>query len=422
MHTRGRIVIFAAGTEGDVRPFLALGQGLAASGQEVVLATGADCAARARALGLEFAPLSNNVRALAERFPGMLDGRIQLGMMRVLLSEMRRLARNWAEEGLAAARGATLIIGSGNVALVGASVAEKLGVPFVAASVQPFEPSRDLPPVMLKPANRPGFVNLALHHLTRAMLWQSGRRSMNIVRGNLGLAPYSWSGPWERPYGYGAPTLYGFSPHVLPVQPEWPARFSVMGFYRLAEAGRYEPPPALAQFLAAGPPPAYIGFGSMVSGREGEIGRIVAEALRMSGMRAVLARGWMGLGKSLGDNPAICQVGDVPHDWLFPRMALAVHHCGAGTMAAAVQAGIPSIPVPFAGDQFFNAWQLRRLGVAAPALDRRKLTADRLAAALREAAAAPMRERAAALGALTRNEDGVAASIAQLEAWGFIRT
>lgn len=417
----GRIIIFAAGTEGDVRPFLALGQGLAAAGHEVVLATGEDSAARARALGLEHAPLSNNVRALAERYPGMLDGRLQLGMMRVLLREMRQMAQAWAQEGMAAAQGATLIIGSGNVALVGASVAEKLGVPFVVASVQPFEPSRDLPPVMLKPAKRPGLVNLALHHLTRAMIWQSGRKPMNIVRRDLGLAPYSWAGPWERAYGYGAPTLYGFSRHLLPVQPEWPARFSVVGFFNLPQAQGYEPPPELARFLAAGPPPAYIGFGSMVSGRTAELGQIVAEALRMTGGRAVLARGWMGLGRELADHPGICLVNDVPHDWLFPRMALAVHHCGAGTVAAAVQAGIPTVPVPFAGDQFFNGWQLGRLGVATPALDQRRLDAAGLAGAMRQAAAEDMRARAAALGALTRAEDGVGAAIGQLKAWGLVK-
>ncbi len=417
--TGGRVIIFAAGTEGDVRPFLALGRGLAEAGHAVVLATGEDCAARVRALGLEYAPLTNNVRALAERYPGILDGRLQIGMLRIVRSEMRRMAQAWPQQGMAAARGATLVIGSGTVALVGAGVAEKLGVPFVVASVQPFEPSRDLPPVMLKPARRPGQINLALHHAMRAVIWQTSRMPINSVRRDLKLPPYSWSGPWRGKYSYGAPTLYGFSRHVVPIQPEWPDRFSVLGYFCLPQAEGYVPPPELARFLAAGPPPVYVGFGSMVSGRAGELGQIVVDALGLTGGRAVMARGWMGLGDRLA-SPDICLVNDVPHDWLLPRMALAVHHCGVGTVAATVQAGIPTVPVPFAADQFFNAWQLERLGVAVTALDRRRLCAAALADAMRQAGSAAMRERAAELGALTRAEDGVGAAISQLRTWGFV--
>lgn len=330
------------------------------------------------------------------------------------------MAAAWARDAIEAAREATLIIGSGNVSLVGASVAEKLGVPFVMASLQNFEPSRDLPPVLLQPRWQSGRLNLLLHHATRAFLWQTFRYPIGVVRRDLGLPPYPKAGPWTCRYGFGAPTLYGFSSHVFPRQPEWPERIAVPGFFCLPEAAAYEPAPELARFLADGPPPFYVGFGSMVSGRVTEFGRMIVDAIRLAGVRAVVARGWMGLGDSLGDNSAFCLVDHVPHDWLFSRMAGAVHHCGVGTVAAAVRAGIPTVPVPFAGDQFFNAWQLQRLGVAVPALGRRRLTAALLAEAIRRAGSSAMRGRAAALGESVRAEDGVGGAVRQLQAWGFL--
>jgi hypothetical protein len=266
----------------------------------------------------------------------------------------------------------------------------------------------------------PGALNLVLYRLLRVIAWRLMQRAVNGVRHDLGLRPYPWAGPWALPHGAGGRILYGFSAHVVPRQPEWPERIAMPGYFILKDAEHYTPASDLAQFLYDGPVPIYVGFGSMVSSRMRDLAEIVLEAVRLSGCRAVVGSGWAGLGGDLGCCDNILIVGNVPHDWLFPRVALAVHHCGAGTTAAAVRAGIPTVPVPFVGDQFFWGWQLARLGVATPRLERRGLTAERLAEAIHLAGKPEMIARAAALGRRVRSEDGVAAAIRQLERWGLL--
>jgi UDP:flavonoid glycosyltransferase YjiC (YdhE family) len=419
---RIRIVIFTVGTEGDARPYAALAQGLADAGHDVVVATSREFEGFVRAHGLGFAPLTADFLEMMRRSKAVIDRRSQIAMVRTLMSETRRMAESWADESLAAAAGADLVIGSGNVSLIGASVAEKLGIPYVRSQLQPFDPSRALPPVLFRPpaVPLPGAINLALYRVLRVIAWRMMQRAVNGVRHDLGLRPYPWTGPWALSYGAGGRILYGFSAQVVPRQPEWPERIAMPGYFILKEAERYTPPLALEQFLSDGPAPIYIGFGSMVSSKARDLARVVVEAVRLSGHRALVGTGWAGLGDDLDCSDDMLVVGSVPHDWLFPRVALAVHHCGAGTTAAAVRAGIPTVPVPFVGDQFFWAWQLGRLGVATPSLDRRRLTAAQLAEAIRLAGKPKMIERAAALGERVRAEDGVAAAIRQLERWGLL--
>jgi UDP:flavonoid glycosyltransferase YjiC (YdhE family) len=305
---------------------------------------------------------------------------------------------------------------------VGASVAEKLGIPYVRSQLQPFDPSRVLPPVLFRPpaVRLPGALNLALHRVLRLMAWRLMQRAINGVRQNLGLRPYPWAGPWAEPYGAGGRILYGFSAHVVPRQPEWPEQVAMPGYFILKEAERYAPALELERFLSDGPAPIYIGFGSMVSAKARDLAEIVMEAVRLSGCRAVISSGWAGLADGFGSSGDIIFVGGVPHDWLFPRVTLAVHHCGAGTTAAAVRAGIPTVPIPFVGDQFFWGWQLERLGVATARLERRELTADKLAEAIQLASKPGIIERASTLGRRVCAEDGVTAAVQQLESWGFL--
>jgi UDP:flavonoid glycosyltransferase YjiC (YdhE family) len=417
-----RIVIFTVGTEGDARPYAALGRGLARAGHDVVIATSREFEAFVRAQGLGFEPLTADFLEMMRRHQAVMDQPSQIRLVRTLMHETRRMAESWAMEGLAAARGADLVIGSGNVTLLAASVAEKLGVAFVRSQLQPLDPCRELPPVLFRPpaALLPRALNLAFYHGVRLLVWRFMRRAVDGVRRDLDLKPYPWAGPWDLAYGGGAPTLYAFSALVTPRQSEWPARIAMPGYFVLDAADRYVPPPKLQRFLAEGPTPIYIGFGSMVSDRTSDLARIAVEAVRLSGRRAIMASGWAGLGDSLGASEDILVLDGAPHDWLFPRISLAVHHCGAGTTAAAARAGIPTVPVPFVGDQFFWGWRLARLGVATPWLERRGLTSERLAAAIRLAGAPEMAARAHALGARLRAEDGVANAVRQLETWGLL--
>jgi sterol 3beta-glucosyltransferase len=176
-----------------------------------------------------------------------------------------------------------------------------------------------------------------------------------------------------------------------------------------------DPPPDLAEFLARGEPPVYVGFGSMSGTDPATTTRTVLDAIRRAGVRAVLASGWGGLAPS--DAPArVHVVESAPHEWLFPRCAAVVHHGGAGTTAAGLRAGCPSVVCPFFGDQYFWGRRVESIGAGPAPVPQKHLTPDRLATAIREALDTPeMRRRAQHLGTALRSESGVARAVAILE-------
>jgi UDP:flavonoid glycosyltransferase YjiC (YdhE family) len=214
--------------------------------------------------------------------------------------------------------------------------------------------------------------------------------------------------------------INGFSQHVLPRPADWPDNSQATGYW-FFDQPQWTPPEALSQFLAAGPKPVYIGFGSMVSSNATAFTQTVLEAVKRSGRRAVLATGWGALDGDDGpQDEQIFFLRQAPHDGLFPLMSVAVHHGGAGTTAAAARAGIPSVVVPFFGDQPFWAHCLHRQGVAPPALDRKSLTADALSSALAAAQQPAMIQAAAALGQAVRAENGIGEAIRWLRAWDLL--
>lgn len=417
-----RITILAAGTQGDVRPLVALGAGLREAGHQVQLCTSTEFEAMARCAGLGFSPLSADFRQLMARERDTLDRGLDL--FRVYAMVKRRLlemAGRWPEEGLAASQTADLLIGAGNASLLAASLGEARRLPVVQVQLQPMMPCRDIPPMILPPTRwpLPGLLNLALYRVLRLASWRALSPAYDrVVRPALGLQPYPWCGPDVLEGAMPRRTLYGYSPQVLPRSADWGPEISVTGYWVLPEP-HWQPPQALLDFLAEGEPPVYIGFGSMAGGDAQRLATAALDALQRSGRRGVLSAGWGGMALPAGlDARQIHVIDHAPHEWLFPRMALAVHHGGAGTSAAAARAGIPSVVVPFFGDQPFWADRLRRLGVAPEPLRRRSLDGLALAAAIARASTPAMRKRAAALGESLRAEDGVANAVMQLRHWG----
>jgi sterol 3beta-glucosyltransferase len=171
----------------------------------------------------------------------------------------------------------------------------------------------------------------------------------------------------------------------------------------------------LKAFVDREDPPVYIGFGSMTMANPDAMLRTVVSAVEQVGCRAVISAGWGDLKpQTLSKN--ICAAEDVPHAWLFPKMASIVHHGGAGTTAATLRAGRPSVVVPFFSDQPFWGHRLERLGVSAATIHRRELTSDRLAAAIEVTLGShSLRETSAQLGAKIRAEDGVHRAAERIE-------
>lgn len=396
-----RIAILTVGSRGDVQPYIALGLGLRAAGHDAVLVADPSLTDEAAARGLPCVPIRANYQALLGlAFQGGMRDKWQL------LREAERLNRDLLADSWTACMDAQAIVYHPK-ALAGYHLAEKLHVPaFLAHPVPAFSvTSAFASPLLPIRDHGPG-----LNRLTHAFVaWASGASQRKLVnawrQATLGLPPLRRLSDVTL-HGRPVPRLYGCSPLVVPPPDDW-GDAHLTGFWFLDGAPSWRPDARLEAFLAAGPPPVYVGFGSMVGRDPRELTQRVIAAVRAAGVRAVLARGWGGL-EAVSDDPAIHWLDQAPHDWLFPRMAAVVHHGGAGTTAAGLRAGVPSLICPFFGDQPFWGARVHALGVGPRPIAQKRLSAEALAAAMREAVSdEAMRDRARALGAAIAAEDGV---------------
>jgi sterol 3beta-glucosyltransferase len=232
----------------------------------------------------------------------------------------------------------------------------------------------------------------------------------------LDLPPLSLLGPEYRRDRV-IPMLYAYSARISPRPHDWPAWRHVTGYWFLETPADWAPPPELLDFLEDGPPPVWVGFGSMVASDAQRQTDLVLAALRRAGKRAILQTGWGGLGQgAVGSD--IYVVRAVEHHWLFPRAAGVVHHGGGGTTAAGLRAGAPSVVTPFFADQFYWADRVRKLGAGPPPISHHQLTVENLAAALRTATEDEgIRARAQRVGEALRAEDGVARAVEIFESY-----
>ena len=319
-----------------------------------------------------------------------------------------------------AAEDADALVVSTLGAYPGLSAAEKCGAPIVLAHFHPLAQTSGAQHVNFPalPAWLPlrAHYNRMTHFLGAHGLWQLLRPALNRARREiLGLPPLSPAALVRRVRGLDK-VVYGYSRHLAPLPPRR-RRISpspASGSCRARNAGSRDP--ALVQFLADGPPPVYIGFGSNLTGRTPDaLTALYLEALRRTGRRGLFFAGWGDFG-NIALPPTALRVDNVPHDWLFPHMAAVIHHGGAGSTSAAVAAGVPSVAMPFQGDQFFWAHQLHALGCGPAPLPRQALTAETLAATIADLVANPAyRTATRALGAQLRAENGPATAAAWIE-------
>jgi UDP:flavonoid glycosyltransferase YjiC (YdhE family) len=342
----------------------------------------------------------------------METGRQGFGLLRGFGEFMAPILRRATEDLLAACAGADLILFSGTTFFAAFNVAEKLGLPFVQAYLQPVNPTREFPSLVYPTRFRGGALfNYATHVVGGQLFWQMLRPQLNRVRREaLGLRPLSVMGPFLNMDRRRLPVILGYSPTLLPKPRDWNEAQFVTGFWFMDEQ-HYAPPDELAGFLANGPPPVYVGFGSMTGTDPARLTGVTLEALRQSGRRGVLLSGWAGLAE--GDLPdTILRLDAVPHEWLFPRMAAVVHHGGIGTTHTALRAGVPNVVVPFFGDQPFWGDRVHSLGAGPRPVLQGDLTAEHLAEALRAATSDEvMRARAAEVGRRIQAEDGVGEAV-----------
>ena len=194
---------------------------------------------------------------------------------------------------------------------------------------------------------------------------------------------------------------------MIPKPADWGPNILISGFYFLSLAESYRPPQELAAFLDSGPPPIYIGFGSIVVDDPNAMTQLIFAAVKMSGQRALVSKGWGGIGAdSLIVPEGVFMLENVPHDWLFRHVSCVVHHGGAGTTAAGIALGKPTVIVPFFGDQTFWGERIAKAGAGPLPIPNKQLTSDNLAAAILEALKPVVQCRAQELGAKISAEKG----------------
>ena len=392
-----KLLLLSYGTEGDTRPLAALGHALVGAGHSVELLAEASSLALPRALGLPCTALAGDIRAAIAGDGSPRDINRSVATLAV------QHTGDWMRQALDAGRDCDAVVVSGLTAFVGLSVAEALRVPVVGAMLIPISGTREFPSPFL-PFTPPRAFNHASHWIFSRLTWLLFRGATNRARREAGLPP-------RRRIWDDHPMLYAISPALVPRPADWHDNAHVCGQWIPPVPG-WTPEPALRAFLEAGEPPVYVGFGSMGGfDRERLTDAVVAA---VDGRRALFNGGWSAIDPArLPAN--FHPVGNVPHDWLLPRCALAIHHGGSGTTHSACRAGIPSVVVPFAGDQFFWGARLRAAGIMREALRGRSVTGTQLRAAVAFAGSAEATANAARIGERMRGEDGCATGVALVE-------
>jgi UDP:flavonoid glycosyltransferase YjiC (YdhE family) len=413
------------GSEGDIQPFIALAAGLSGAGHDVTLLVTdihqGDYTAISRRHGFAWRgvagadlPDPQRMEEIGRRLFSTANPARQLDL----------LVTHWFEPARQSLFDAARELCASSDAVVGHLVLD----PLRAAAQMAGVPHATLAPAHLaiptatrRPFGAPDLGRWAIPlwwHLVRALLNRRYLPRINALRRRHGLAPdtdvltQTWTS--ERL------NLVAVSPVLCERPPDWGAQHRLCGFLNLAPEQLVEPmPQGLEQFLAAGAPPVYFTFGSMMARNLEyirEVARVWSEAVRLTGCRAIFQLPWADL-DAIASPAGVFKLQRAPHRAIFPRCALVVHHGGAGTSQSTLLAGRPGVVVAHLVDQFFWGAELERLGVAGPSCRRQSFTSRALAASMRRVIDSPrIAARAAALGSAMAGERGLDHAVGAIEA------
>lgn len=411
-----RISMIAFGTRGDVQPAVALGKALKAKGHSVRILAGANFKEWIEHHGIEAVASTIDVQSVMESDLGrdwIENGSNPLIQMRVMKRLIAETGWQSMTEAWNACRDAEVIFSSFTSDIYALSIAEKLGVRLISTPLQPaLFPTRSGAATMNAPLpNRMSIINYLFgKFFLEPFNWRLSGRMLNRFRREVLELPAQkreeFMSARRRLF-----TIQAYSQHLVPQATDWPKTIRTTGFWFLEEQDEWRPPDGLIDFLDAGEPPVCIGFGSMVGANLEKMTRVVIDAVNESGKRAILLSGWAGIGNdNFGER--IYRIKAAPHEWLYPRVAAAVHHGGAGSTASSLRAGVPTIIVPHLGDQAFWGQRVYALGVGPRPIPRNKLTSRALAAAIVTASTDQnMKRRARELGKKIGAEDGIGRAV-----------
>ena len=409
-----RIVLTTIGTRGDVQPYAALALGLKRAGYQVRLAAPENFKDWIEGMGLEYARCGDDARAFvtSPETIEFLDNNIFFQVRNA-----RKIGLDFikgiTEDIYHATRDADGIIFHPK-ADFSVDVAEAKNIPAIMAAFQPFTPTGEFPIMVLPWRNMGPTINkmsYGMIYLSRALynkyLNQCRRDFLDLPPRPLISHPTKIGQSW-------LPVFYAISEHIVPRPHDYPPHVHLTGYWILDETPDWQAPQDLVVFLEGKQPTIYVGFGSMPLKDPVASGTMILQALRRSGVRAVMARGWAGLSAEVQGDMAdqIYILDAAPHEHLFPLLDAVVHHGGAGTTAAGLRAGKPTFICPFLVDQPFWGARVHGLGAGPEPIPPKEWTVSGLQRSFRALTRrAEYQKRAQEIAQQLKGEDGVGRAV-----------
>ncbi|XP_027357141.1 sterol 3-beta-glucosyltransferase UGT80B1-like isoform X1 [Abrus precatorius] len=409
------IVMLVVGTRGDVQPFLAIAKKLQEYGHRVRLATHADFETFVKSAGVDFYPLHGDPRALAgymARNKGLLPSgptevSIQRKQLKAIIDSLLPACIAPDLETGVPFRAEAII--ANPTAYGHAHVAEALGVPLHIFFTMPWTPTYEFPHPLARVPQSAGYW-LSYIIVDLLIWWGIGGIINDFRKRKLKLAPIAYFSMFHGSISH-LPTSYMWSPHVVPKPNDWGPSVDVVGYCFLNLESKYQPQEDFVQWIKNGPKPFYFGFGSMPLDDPQRTTNVIVEALKDTGQRGIIDRGWGNLGNLAEVPNYVFLLEECPHDWLFPQCSALVHHGGAGTTATGLKAGCPTTVVPFFGDQFFWGDRIYQKGLGPAPIPISQLSLEKLTNAIKFMLQPEVKSRAMEIAKLIENEDGVTAAV-----------
>lgn len=417
-----KVLLFAHGSTGDVLPIVAIAKALAARGHTSVVAAPDHFANLVEENGATFLPTGADFRAAAEQtLRGKADDKgdrhdgVSWGGAWSALRARRAMFRTMAANLLPHVPDFDLLTFTFPGRAVAAFLATAANLPAVLTLSAPGVATSEQPHVFFPQRQWGTFYNRMTYSLSEGVTWPVFSSDVRFLVNEFKPSSFDWS-RLHAIHHNRLPTAGLWSSLLSPRPNDWSDDIQVVGHPFVNQSEAWTPPDDLVRFLEAGAPPVYVGFGSIPARNPRRLTELVLGAISRAGVRAVLLKGWGGLELPAQDERVF--VGEsLPHDWLFPRMAAVVHHCGCGTAHAGLRAGVPTVPTPVLMDQPFWAERLHRVGVATRPIPRKALTETRLADALRQAVTDEnLIRNSRELGARLREEAGASSAADVIEA------
>eukprot|EP01066_Platyproteum_vivax_P015078 Platyproteum_vivax@DN6708_c0_g1_i1.p1 len=426
---RMNILILIVGTRGDVQPLLAFAQELNSFGHTCRICTHNNFRDFITENGVRFYPLGGDpveLMAYMVKNPGLIPKDVsEIKKKKSMYTEM--MEASWKacympddypnDDGVYEEFQCDAII-SNPPCFSHIHLAERLQVPLHIYFEMPWSPTTEFPHPFMWHArtNINPYENHLSYFIVDGLTWLGMQGCINDFRvKTLQLSEIRTEDQADFILHHlKVPHAYFWSSALVPKPFDWGPHIDVCGFFFLDLQDGYEPPEDLTAFLASGSAPLYIGFGSIVVDEFDKLLVEMFEAIKETGVRALINKGWSEeLSKAnIAIPDGVFFVGNCPHDWLFQKCCAVVHHGGAGTTAAGLLAGKPSLVVPFFGDQFFWGEMISREGVGPAFIRQKKLTRENFAAAIKFMQDPEVVKKAEAMGVTMRAERGAKQGVA----------